>query len=100
MPSLSPSAKPISLAVAYYIGRQERLTGAPIDLFNLLIPLPSIDRTAIHPVESTISRQTLESNGVRAPRYLTIGQRVMSGAHRAQQIASNKLDSACTVRSN
>lgn len=70
--------------VAYYIGQQWHPSTAPIDLFNLLIPLPSIDRTSIHPIESTISRQTLESNGVRAPRYLTIGQRVMSGVHRAQ----------------
>lgn len=71
-----PSAE--RAAVAYYIGQQMRETGAPIDLFNLLVPLPSMsDCSIIHPVESTVSRMTLESNGIRPAPYLILGQCVM-----------------------
>ena len=67
--------KPIP--IAYYGGSHERLTGAPVALFNLLEPLPMVDTPQLkHPVESTVSEYTLRANGVFVPRDLSLGQRI------------------------
>jgi hypothetical protein len=65
--------------IAVYIGSQERLSGSPIALFNLLQDIPG------HCVDSTVSAQTLRANGVRVPRELVVGQLVM-GICAARQI--------------
>jgi len=53
----------------YFIGYQETFA-APIALFNLLDALPG------HPVESTVSAQTLRAHGWRVPSRLTKGKRI------------------------
>ena len=55
--------------IAVYIGEQATF-GAPIALFNLLAELPG------HPVDSTVSKQTLEQNGIKVPSVLVVGQAV------------------------
>lgn len=58
--------------IAVYIGIQDHPSRAAIRLFNLLQDIPG------HPVDSTVSAQTLRANGVRVPRVLVVGQQVMA----------------------
>ncbi len=62
--------------IAVYVGSQAHPSRAAIHLFNLIVPLPSIDKSIVHCVDSTVSAQTLRANGIRVPRVLVIGQRV------------------------
>lgn len=48
-------------AVAVFAGYQERLRGAPLELWNLLIDLPG------HPRGSTVARSTVEAAGHQLP---------------------------------
>lgn len=49
------------LAPAVFIGRQELLDGDSIELFNLTADIDG------HPIDSTVSRQTLERAGFSVP---------------------------------
>ena len=80
----------MTYSIAVYIGSQERLTGSPIALFNLLRELPSIDKAYIHCVDSTVSAQTLRANGVRVPRVLFVGQVLTTISH-------NRANKACDL---
>lgn len=64
--------------IAYYIGSQEHPSRAAIRLFNLLQDIQG------HPVDSTVSAQTLRINGVKVPRKLAVGQ-VVTTILRAKQ---------------
>ncbi|HXI51197.1 MAG TPA: hypothetical protein VNH84_06825 [Candidatus Saccharimonadales bacterium] len=50
------------LAPAYFIGEQERLSGPPVQLFNLTETI-----NEQHVKGSTVSRETLERAGFRVP---------------------------------
>ena len=65
--------------IAVYIGEQATF-GAPIALFNLLAELPG------HPVDSTVSAQTLRANGVRVPCVIFVGEVVMTIAQNSANL--------------
>ena len=65
-------------APAHYIGTQEGFgTIKAIDLFNLTAPIPG------HPVDSTVSRETLELAGFECPALPTIGPLMTAARRRA-----------------